>query len=162
MYVNGNLADVQVNSGRSHLFWVWARRADGWKVLVYQEVMSRETSAPCLAGVLSISFSLFITVRVTPENQLAEVVLRGSSVLAQDFRGPQMGWFRKLADSAQKMCVSRLIGSQQAGKSWLLLGSFIAEWIDVIRMTILSGFRLPAPPNGNCFYCLRFDTVRIG
>jgi len=28
---------------------------------------------------------------VTPENQLAELALRGSSVLPQDFRGPQMG-----------------------------------------------------------------------
>jgi hypothetical protein len=29
---------------------------------------------------------------VAPENQLAKLLLRGSSVLPQDFRGPQMGF----------------------------------------------------------------------
>src|SRR5205809_7352010 len=41
--------------------------------------------------VLSISFFLFITVWVTPENQLAELALRGSSVLTQDLRVPKWG-----------------------------------------------------------------------
>jgi hypothetical protein len=31
------------------------------------------------------------TIWVTPEYQLAKFALRGSSVLPQDFRGPQMG-----------------------------------------------------------------------
>jgi Domain of unknown function (DUF4440) len=43
VYVYGDLADVQVNSGRSHILRVWARRSDGWKAIVYKEVMSRET-----------------------------------------------------------------------------------------------------------------------
>src|SRR5262249_18140395 len=54
-------------------------------------------SAPCLAGVLSISICLLFTVWVTPENQLAELALHGSSVLTQDFRGPQMGGSRSQA-----------------------------------------------------------------
>src|SRR5690348_15197310 len=65
-------------------------------------------SAPCLAGVLWISFFLLITVWVTPENQLAEFLLRGSSVLTQDFRGPQMGCLRRSGDSAQRACINRL------------------------------------------------------
>jgi len=59
-------------------------------------------SAPCLAGALSISFIVLFTVWVTPENQLAELALRGSSVLTQDFRGPQMGWVMQSGDSAQR------------------------------------------------------------
>ncbi len=33
---------------------------------------------------------MLIAIWVTPENQLARFELRGSSVLPQDFRGPQM------------------------------------------------------------------------
>src|SRR5215471_12762892 len=66
-------------------------------------------SAPCLAGVLSISFCLLFTVWVTPENQLAEFALRGSSVLTQDFRGPQMGFTPRRSRTAQFACISRLI-----------------------------------------------------
>jgi Domain of unknown function (DUF4440) len=43
VYVYGDLGDIQVNSGRSHLLRVWVKRADGWKAIVYQEVMSRQT-----------------------------------------------------------------------------------------------------------------------
>jgi hypothetical protein len=43
MYMYGDLADVQVNAGRSHLLRVWVKRSEGWKAIVYQEVMSRET-----------------------------------------------------------------------------------------------------------------------
>jgi hypothetical protein len=43
VYVYGDLADVQVNSGRYHLLHVWVKRAEGWRIIVYQEVISRET-----------------------------------------------------------------------------------------------------------------------
>ncbi len=39
-YTYGNLGDVQENIGRMHLLRVWAKRPDGWKAVVYQEVMS--------------------------------------------------------------------------------------------------------------------------
>lgn len=43
VYVYGDLADVQLNSGRSQVLRVWVKGSDGWKAIVYQEVMSRET-----------------------------------------------------------------------------------------------------------------------
>ena len=43
VYMYGDLADVQWNSGRSHVLRAWVKRSDGWKAIVYQEVMSRET-----------------------------------------------------------------------------------------------------------------------
>lgn len=43
VYVYGDLADVQVNTGQYHLLRVWVKRGEGWKAIVYQEVTSRET-----------------------------------------------------------------------------------------------------------------------
>jgi hypothetical protein len=43
VYVYGDLADLQLNSGRSHILRVWVKRSGGWKAIVYQEVMSRQT-----------------------------------------------------------------------------------------------------------------------
>jgi hypothetical protein len=42
-YTYGYLGDVQVNSGRAHVLRVWVKRPDGWRVIVYQELMSRES-----------------------------------------------------------------------------------------------------------------------
>src|SRR5213594_2166245 len=68
-------------------------------------------SAPCLAGFLSLCSLLLFTVWVTSENQLAKLVLRGSSVLPQDFRGPQTGLSFGRVGPAQLLCISRLEGS---------------------------------------------------
>jgi hypothetical protein len=51
---------------------------------------------------------LLITIWVTPENQLAESTLRGSSVLTQDFRRSQMACSVSLPAVAQTACISRL------------------------------------------------------
>jgi hypothetical protein len=66
------------------------------------------SSAACLPGCLSLCFFLLITVWVTPENQLAKLALRGSSVLPQDFRGPQMGFAFRWAGVAQFLCIIQL------------------------------------------------------
>ena len=39
-YTYGELGDVQVNLGKAHVLRVWAKRAAGWKLIVYQEVKS--------------------------------------------------------------------------------------------------------------------------
>jgi hypothetical protein len=41
-YVYGKIGDIQENIGRMHVLRVWVKRADGWKAIVYQEVMSLE------------------------------------------------------------------------------------------------------------------------
>jgi len=50
---------------------------------------------------LSLCLFLLITVWVTPENQLAKLALRGSTVLPQDSRGPPMGFAFSRAGNAQ-------------------------------------------------------------
>ena len=39
-YTYGEIGDIQVNSGRTHVLRVWVKRPAGWKAIVYQEVMS--------------------------------------------------------------------------------------------------------------------------
>jgi hypothetical protein len=70
--------------------------------------LRKNSICPLSGGGLSVSFFLSITVWVTPENQLAELALRGSSVLTQDFRGSQMGSVRRPADPPQTACISGL------------------------------------------------------
>ncbi len=41
-YTYGDLGNVQVNLGRAHVLRVWVRRSEGWKAIVYQELMSLE------------------------------------------------------------------------------------------------------------------------
>ncbi len=36
----GDIGDIQTNSGRSHVLRVWVKRPEGWKAMVYQEVLS--------------------------------------------------------------------------------------------------------------------------
>src|SRR5260370_38023296 len=66
------------------------------------------SSSPCLTGLFSLCFLLFFTVWVTPENRLAKLALRGSSVLPQDFRGPQTCPDLRQAGTAQFLCINRL------------------------------------------------------
>jgi hypothetical protein len=39
-YTYGEIGDVQANLGKAHVLRVWVKRADGWKAIVYQEVVS--------------------------------------------------------------------------------------------------------------------------
>lgn len=41
-YLYGQVGDIQENIGRMHVLRVWVKRADGWKAIVHQEVMSLE------------------------------------------------------------------------------------------------------------------------
>jgi hypothetical protein len=43
VFTYGDLADIQVNRGRFHVLRVWMKRSGGWKIIVYQEVISLET-----------------------------------------------------------------------------------------------------------------------
>ena len=42
-YAYGSLGDIQVNAGRAHVLRVWVKRPEGWKLIVYQELISRDT-----------------------------------------------------------------------------------------------------------------------
>jgi hypothetical protein len=40
VFTYGDLADIQVNQGRSQVLRVWVKRSAGWKAIVYQELTS--------------------------------------------------------------------------------------------------------------------------
>src|SRR5579862_4244380 len=42
-YAYQSLGNIQENLGRAHVLRVWVKRPEGWKLIVYQEVMSRDT-----------------------------------------------------------------------------------------------------------------------
>src|SRR5215467_3733772 len=69
-------------------------------------------SDPCLAGVLHVCSFVLFTIWVTPENRLAKLALRGSSVLTQYFRGPQMardsGWVKTLSVHVHKPAINQV------------------------------------------------------
>jgi hypothetical protein len=46
----GQVAVVEVMSGRSHVLRVWVKRAEGWRALVYQEVQLRDTPPTTAPG----------------------------------------------------------------------------------------------------------------
>src|SRR5215472_19367291 len=78
---------------------------------------------PCLAGVLHVCSFVLFTIWVTPENRLAKLALRGSSVLTQYFRGPQMacdsGWVKKLSVHVHKPANRSMLS-----KRWYLCQQF--------------------------------------
>ena len=46
----GQVAVVEVMSGRSHALRIWVKRAEGWRALVYQEVQLRDTPPTTAPG----------------------------------------------------------------------------------------------------------------
>jgi hypothetical protein len=67
-----------------------------------------DLSSPCLAGVLRVCLLVLFTIWVTPESELTKVGLRGSSVLTQEFRGPQMGCELTGSDRTQFTCIKQV------------------------------------------------------
>src|ERR1700730_16374000 len=66
-------------------------------------------SGPCLAAFFSLCSFVLITIWVNPENQLGKLSLRGSSVLPQDFRGPQVELSVRRGCAAQEAARQREI-----------------------------------------------------
>jgi hypothetical protein len=81
VYVYGELGDVQVNWGRSHLLRVWAKRSDGWKANVYQEVMSRETPPTFTPGAGKDCENPCKTIAFTPKTETERQVALAYSKL---------------------------------------------------------------------------------
>jgi uncharacterized protein DUF4440 len=81
VYVYGDLADVQLNSGRSHVLRAWVKRPDGWKAIVYQEVMSRETPPSFTPGAGKDCENPCKTIAFTPKTEAERQVALAYSKL---------------------------------------------------------------------------------
>jgi hypothetical protein len=67
-YTYGELGNVQVNLGRAHTLRVWVKRPSGWKAIVYQELMSRETPPSFTPGAGKDCDNPCKTIAFTPKN----------------------------------------------------------------------------------------------
>ncbi len=80
-YAYGEVGDVQVNLGRAHELRVWVKRAAGWRVIVYQEVMSLEAPPSFAPGAGKDCENPCKTVAYTPKNETERQVIAAYSKL---------------------------------------------------------------------------------
>jgi len=73
-YTYGDLGNVQVNLGRAHVLRVWVKHSSGWKAMVYQELMSRETPPAFTPGAGKDCENPCKTIPFTPKNALERQV----------------------------------------------------------------------------------------
>lgn len=80
-YSYGKIGDVQVNLGRAHILRVWVKRAEGWKAIVYQEVMSLEAPPSFTPGAGKDCENPCKTVAYAPKNETERQVIAAYSKL---------------------------------------------------------------------------------
>ena len=68
----------------------------------------RTVSSPCLPRILRVSSFVLFTIWVTLESERMKLLLRGSSVLTQEFRGPQMGAIRLAQTETNSRCIAKV------------------------------------------------------
>jgi len=67
-YTYGDLGNVQVNLGRAHVLRVWVKRSEGWKTIVYQELMALEVPLAFTPGAGKDCENPCRTIAFTPKN----------------------------------------------------------------------------------------------
>jgi hypothetical protein len=80
-YTYGDLGAVQVNLGRAHVLRVWVKQPAGWKVIVYQELMSLEAPPSFTPGAGKDCENPCKTIPFTPKNDTERQVAMAYSRL---------------------------------------------------------------------------------
>jgi hypothetical protein len=80
-YTYGEIGDVQENYGRMHLLRVWIKRPDGWKAIVYQEVMSLDAPPSFAPGAGKDCENPCTTIPYQPKNETERQVVAAYSKL---------------------------------------------------------------------------------
>jgi hypothetical protein len=80
-YTYGQIGDVQVNAARAHVLRVWVKRPEGWKALVYQEVMSLDVAPSFAPGAGKDCENPCKTVAYQPKNETEQQVVVAYSKL---------------------------------------------------------------------------------
>jgi hypothetical protein len=80
-YTYGDLGNVQVNLGRAHVLRVWVKRSAGWKVIVYQELISLESTPSFTPGAGKDCENPCKTIAFTPKNDTERQVVIAYSKL---------------------------------------------------------------------------------
>jgi hypothetical protein len=69
--------------------------------------LRRTAPSPCLTRVLQVLVCVVHHLGI-PESELTKLLLRGSSVLTQEFRGPQMGAIRLAQTETNSRCIAKV------------------------------------------------------
>jgi len=80
-YTYGDLGNVQVNLGRAHVLRVWVKQSGGWKVIIYQELMSLESTPSFTPGAGKDCENPCKTIAFTPKNDTERQVVIAYSQL---------------------------------------------------------------------------------
>jgi len=80
-FIYGELGDVQANLGRAHVLRVWAKRPEGWKTIVYQEVMSLAAPPSFAPGAGKDCENPCRTIAYEPKNETERQVVAAYSKL---------------------------------------------------------------------------------
>lgn len=81
IFAYGDLADIQVSQGRSHVLRVWVKRASSWKAIVYQEVTSLDAPPTFTPGAGKDCGNPCKSISFTPENDTEREVALAYSKL---------------------------------------------------------------------------------
>jgi putative heme-binding domain-containing protein len=80
-FTYGDLGNVQTDQARAHVLRIWVKRPAGWKVIVYQEVMSLERPPSFTPGAGKDCENPCKTIAFTPQNETErQVVIRYSEL----------------------------------------------------------------------------------
>jgi hypothetical protein len=74
-YTYGDVAVVQVNSGKMHVLRVWVKRPAGWRTLVYQEVKSLDAPPTFAPGAGKVCENPCKRVPFQPKNETEKAVI---------------------------------------------------------------------------------------
>ena len=80
-YTYGDIGDIQENSGRAHVLRVWVKRPNGWKVIVYQEVLSLPAPPSSAPGAGKDCENPCKTIPYQPKNAAEQQVVTAYSKL---------------------------------------------------------------------------------
>jgi len=80
-YTYGDLGNVQLNLGRSHVLRVWVKRPAGWKAIVYQELISLEKPPSFTPGAGKDCANPCKAIPFTPKNDIEQQVAMAYSKL---------------------------------------------------------------------------------
>jgi hypothetical protein len=80
-YTYGDLGNVQLNLGRTHVLRVWVKRSAGWKAIVYQELVSLESPPSFTPGAGKDCENPCKTIAFAPKNDTERRVAMAYSKL---------------------------------------------------------------------------------
>ena len=99
MHLYGDVGVITTESGKRHVMFIWVKRAEGWRALVYHEVRQVETVAPAAGPGSNDCTNPCKTVPYKPKNADEQGVIKSWQQLETAVTGhDSKEWARHVAD----------------------------------------------------------------